>query len=81
MLVSFESEQCLGKPSVPNFLCLQWDAKLIIFTSKNIVITGLSLVGVCGLVSIIIVLLHMRERRLDHQAKLQEAHRFHFDAM
>jgi len=59
----------------------QWDAKLIIFTSKNIVITGLSMVGVCAFVSCIIVMLHLRERRLDHQAKLQEAHRFHFDAM
>jgi len=59
----------------------QWDAKLIIFTSKNIVITGLSMVGVCAFVSCIIVALHLRERRLDHQAKLQEAHRFHFDAM
>jgi len=58
-----------------------WDVKLIIFTSKNIVITGLSMIGVCALVSCIIVGLHLRERRLDHQAKLQEAHRFHFDAM
>lgn len=58
-----------------------WDAKLIIFTSKNIVITGLSMVGLCALVSCIIVGLHLRERRQDHQAKLQEAHRFHFDAM
>ena len=45
----------------------QWDAKLIIFTSKNIVITGLSMVGVCAFVSCIIVALHLRERRLDHQ--------------
>lgn len=59
----------------------EWEAKLIIFTSKNIVITGLSMVGVCVFVSCIIVALHLRERRLDHQAKLQEAHRFHFDAM
>lgn len=59
----------------------QWDAKLIIFTSKNIFITGLAMVGTCALVSCIIVALHIRERRMDHQAKLQEANRFHFDAM
>jgi integrin alpha FG-GAP repeat containing protein 1 len=59
----------------------RWDAKLIIFTSKNIVMAGLALIGTCVLVTIIIVLLHTRERRQDHRAKLQEANRFHFDAM
>lgn len=59
----------------------QWDAKLIIFTSKNIVMAGLALIGTCVLVTFIIILLHTRERRQDHRAKLQEANRFHFDAM
>jgi len=58
-----------------------WDAKLIIFTSKNIVFTGLALVGTCALCTAIILLLHTRERRQDAKAKLQEANRFHFDAM
>lgn len=58
-----------------------WDLKLIITTSKNIVITGLALVGTCALCTVIIVLLHIRQKRQDKQAKLQEASRFHFDAM
>jgi len=58
-----------------------WEAKLVILTSKNIVMTGLSLVGCCALISCIIVGLHLRERRADLQAKLAEANRFHFDAM
>ena len=59
----------------------RWDAKLIIFTSKNIVMAGLALIGTCVLVTLIILLLHTRERRQDKKAKLQEANRFHFDAM
>jgi len=59
----------------------QWEAKLIIFTSKNIVMAGLALIGTCALVTFIIILLHTREKRQDHKAKLQEANRFHFDAM
>jgi integrin alpha FG-GAP repeat containing protein 1 len=47
----------------------QWDVKLIIFTSKNIVITGLSMIGVCAFVSCVIVALHLRERRQDHQVR------------
>ena len=58
-----------------------WDVKLIITASKNILFTGLALVGTCALCTVIIVLLHMRDRRSDHRAKLQEASRFHFDAM
>ena len=58
-----------------------WDLKLIITTSKNIVITGLALVGTCALCSVIIVMLHIRQKRQDRQAKLQEGSRFHFDAL
>ena len=58
-----------------------WDVKLIITASKNILFTGLALIGTCALCTVIIVLLHIRDKRLDHRAKLQEASRFHFDAM
>lgn len=58
-----------------------WDLKLMITTSKNIVITGLALVGTCALCSIIIVMLHIREKRQDRMAKLQDMKGFHFDAM
>ena len=58
-----------------------WDLKLMITTSKNIVITGLALVGTCALCSVIIVMLHIREKRQDRMAKLQDMKGFHFDAM
>ena len=58
-----------------------WDLKLMITTSKNIVITGLALAGTCALCSIIIVMLHIREKRQDKMAKLQDMKGFHFDAM
>ena len=64
-------------PNEPN----SWDVKLIITASKNILFTGLALVGTCAICTVIIVLLHIRDRRSDHRAKLQEASRFHFDAM
>lgn len=59
----------------------QWEAKISIFPGKSIVITGLAMIGTCGLLGVLIVLLHLRERRQDYQAKLQESNRFHFDAM
>ena len=59
----------------------EWKAKISIFPSKSIVITGLTMIGTCGLVGLLILGLHLRERRQDHQAKMQESNRFHFDAM
>ena len=59
----------------------QWEAKLFITPSQGITLTGLALVGTCGLIMLIIVFLHWRERKADLREKLQEAHRFHFDAM
>ena len=59
----------------------RWEAKLYITPSRGILLTGISLVGTCILCVVIIVLLHWRERRLDRKEKMQEANRFHFDAM
>lgn len=39
------------------------------------------LLATCAAVAIAIVVLHCMERREDRQEKIQEAHRFHFDAM
>jgi len=58
-----------------------WEVKLFLYPGKSIIYTGLALVGTCAFVVLIILGLHMRERRQDQQAKLQEANRFHFDAM
>jgi hypothetical protein len=49
--------------------------------AQSIVITGLAMVGTCLLTTLIILLLHIRERRQDRHAKLQDTNRFHFDAM
>lgn len=59
----------------------KWEAKLFLYPGKSIIYTGLALVGTCAFVVLIILALHIRERRQDQQAKLQEANRFHFDAM
>ena len=59
----------------------RWEAKLFVTPSKSITLTGIALVGTCGLIVLIIVFLHYRERKADRREKLQEAHRFHFDAM
>jgi len=59
----------------------QWKAKISIIPSKNIVITGLAMIGTCLVTVLVILALHWRERRQDRQAKLQESNRFHFDAM
>lgn len=37
--------------------------------------------GICFLILFIILVLHIKERREDKLEKLQEAQRFHFDAM
>lgn len=58
-----------------------WEAKLFITPSRGITLTGLALVGTCGLIVLIIVFLHWRERKDDLRERLQEANRFHFDAM
>jgi len=64
-------------PSEPT----KWEAKLFLYPGKSIIYTGLALVGTCAFVVLLILALHIRERRQDQQAKLQEANRFHFDAM
>jgi len=58
-----------------------WEAKISIFPSKSIVITGLAMIGTCGVTVLMILVLHWRERKEDYQAKLQDTNRFHFDAM
>ncbi|KAL1137621.1 hypothetical protein AAG570_009317 [Ranatra chinensis] len=59
----------------------KWTAQLFVTPSKLIVQSVVALLGTCLLISLIIVVLYWKERREDHFEKLQEAHRFHFDAM
>lgn len=58
-----------------------WIGKLFVIPSNNIIFTAAALVGICGFLVVIISLLHWREKRIDHKEKLQDAHKFHFDAM
>jgi integrin alpha FG-GAP repeat containing protein 1 len=60
---------------------LRWTAQLFVTPSKLILQSVVALLGTCLLISIIIIILYWKERREDHYEKLQEAHRFHFDAM
>ncbi|CAL7941613.1 unnamed protein product [Xylocopa violacea] len=59
----------------------RWKAQLFVTPSKLILLSAAALTGTCGLISLIIVGLYWKERREDKIEKLQEAHRFHFDAM
>ena len=59
----------------------KWEIMLFITPSHAILVTALALLGVCILTVIIIAILHWRERKQDLKEKLQDAQRFHFDAM
>ncbi|XP_030375223.1 T-cell immunomodulatory protein isoform X2 [Scaptodrosophila lebanonensis] len=58
-----------------------WKAQLFVTPSKLIVMSVIALGGTCLVILFIIVILFIKEKREDKQEKLQEAHRFHFDAM
>ncbi|KAF3425582.1 hypothetical protein E2986_03532 [Frieseomelitta varia] len=59
----------------------KWKAQLFVTPSKLILLSAAALTATCGLISLIIVALYWKERREDKLEKLQEAHRFPFDAM
>ncbi|XP_051157224.1 T-cell immunomodulatory protein [Leptopilina boulardi] len=59
----------------------RWKAQLFVTPSKLILLSAAALTGTCGLITAIILILYWKERREDKIEKLQEAHRFHFDAM
>ncbi|XP_005091341.1 T-cell immunomodulatory protein [Aplysia californica] len=58
-----------------------WKHELYITPSRLVLLTGVSLLGTCAFIAIIVGLLQWRERMEDKREKLQEAQRFHFDAM
>ncbi|XP_014208642.1 T-cell immunomodulatory protein [Copidosoma floridanum] len=60
---------------------LKWKVQLFVTPSKLILQSAAALTGTCGLITLIIAALYWKERREDKIEKLQEAHRFHFDAM
>ncbi|XP_036326957.1 T-cell immunomodulatory protein [Rhagoletis pomonella] len=58
-----------------------WKAQLFVTPSKLILMSVVALGGTCLVIVLIILVLYIKEKREDKQEKLQEAHRFHFDAM
>lgn len=59
----------------------RWKAQLFVTPSKLILMSVVALGGTCLVITLIILGLYIKEKREDKQEKLQEAHRFHFDAM
>ncbi|CAH0380531.1 unnamed protein product [Bemisia tabaci] len=58
-----------------------WRTQLFVTPSKIILQSVFALLGTCLLISAIIAVLYWKERKEDKREKLQQAHRFHFDAM
>ncbi|XP_033753779.1 T-cell immunomodulatory protein-like [Pecten maximus] len=58
-----------------------WTNKLFVTPSKLVLLTGAALLGTCGFLAAIVGILHWREKVEDKKEKLQDAHKFHFDAM
>lgn len=59
----------------------RWKAQLFVTPSKLILMSVIALGGTCIVIMLIILVLYIKEKREDKLEKLQEAHRFHFDAM
>ena len=54
---------------------------MLITPSRNIIATGVVLLGTMALVTIAAIILYMLERRDDKQEKIKNSQRFHFDAL
>ncbi|XP_030764166.1 T-cell immunomodulatory protein [Sitophilus oryzae] len=59
----------------------RWKAQLFVTPSKLILMSVAALTAVCGMITVIIGVLHWKERQEDKKERLSESHRFHFDAM
>lgn len=59
----------------------KWKVQLFVTPSKIILLSSVALFGTCILIIMIIFFLHWKEKKVDRLERLQEAHRFNFDAM
>ncbi|XP_050304713.1 T-cell immunomodulatory protein [Anthonomus grandis grandis] len=59
----------------------KWKAQLFVTPSKLILMSVAALTAICGIITVIIGVLHWKERQEDKKERLSESHRFHFDAM
>ncbi|XP_021915509.1 T-cell immunomodulatory protein isoform X4 [Zootermopsis nevadensis] len=74
------NSQMVVIPSPPDQTS-KWRAQLFITPSSTILLSVVALSGTCVIITLIIAALYLKERNEDRLEKLQEAHRFHFDAM
>nr|CAG4640734.1 EOG090X03KG [Eulimnadia texana] len=58
-----------------------WLNKLFVTPSRAIALSAAALAGVATVLAGVVAVLHCRERRADRKEKLEEAYKFHFDAM
>ncbi|XP_052712259.1 T-cell immunomodulatory protein-like [Crassostrea angulata] len=65
----------------PNDDPSSWKYKMFVTPSRMVMLTGATLLGTCGFIAGLVGILHWREKVEDKKEKLQEAHKFHFDAM
>lgn len=59
----------------------KWVKRLFVTPSHNVFLTCMALVGTCLFITVIVGILHWKERKEDKKEKMQDAYRFHFDAM
>lgn len=59
----------------------RWVKRLFVTPSHNVFLTCMALVGTCLFITLIVGVLHWKERKEDKKEKMQDAYRFHFDAM
>lgn len=59
----------------------KWVKKLFVTPSHYVLLTCIALIGTWTCIAMLVGLLHWRERKEDKKEKMQDAYRFHFDAM
>ncbi|GIY30120.1 t-cell immunomodulatory protein [Caerostris darwini] len=59
----------------------KWVKRLFVTPSHLVLLTCIALIGTCIFLSLLVALLHWKERREDKKERMQEAYRFPFDAM
>ena len=60
---------------------VHWLSRLYLTPSRLIKQSVIILVSMCGILLILIAILHYRERQQDQKERQSQTHRFHFDAM
>ena len=64
-------------PDQPN----HWTLQLYLTPSRKILATGIVLLSTCLACALVVLVLHLLERREDKMEKQQASQKFHFDAM